>query len=152
MPNDVTMRSGHVESKNGALQTKSFAFAVRVVNLHKFLVTEKREFVLSKQLLRSGTAIGALVREAEQAESKSDFIHKLAISLKDANETEYWILPSQPPVEPSGVLVVRRQPSDFQSPIALSNSPELQLFESVDDVIPLSVSLEVSTPPPIQIS
>jgi len=75
--------------KEGALQTKSFAFAVRVVNLRKFLCAEKKEYVLSKQLLRSGTAIGALVREAEQAESKPDFIHKMAIALKEANETEY---------------------------------------------------------------
>jgi four helix bundle protein len=60
--------------------------------LHQFLTTEKKEFVLSKQLLRSGTAIGALVREAEQAESKPDFVHKMAIALKEANETEYWIL------------------------------------------------------------
>ena len=65
-------------------------FAVRVVNLYKYLC-EKKEFVLSKQLLRSGTAVGALVREAEHAESKKDFIHKLAIALKEANETEYWI-------------------------------------------------------------
>ena len=78
--------------KDGALQTKSFAFAVRIVNLSKFLSTEKKEFILSKQLLRSGTAIGALVREAEQAESKADFVHKLAIALKEANETEYWVL------------------------------------------------------------
>jgi four helix bundle protein len=77
--------------KEGALQTKSFAFAVRVVNLRKFLCAEKKEYVLSKQLLRSGTAIGALVREAEQAESKPDFVHKLAIALKEANETEYWL-------------------------------------------------------------
>ena len=78
--------------KDGALQTKSFAFAVRIVNLSRLLSTEKKEFVLSKQLLRSGTAIGALVREAEQAESKLDFVHKLAIALKEANETEYWVL------------------------------------------------------------
>lgn len=78
--------------KDGALQTKSFAFAVRIVNLSRLLSTEKKEFVLSKQLLRSGTAIGALVREAEQAESKADFVHKLAIALKEANETEYWVL------------------------------------------------------------
>jgi four helix bundle protein len=78
--------------KDGPLQTKSFEFAVRVVNLYKYLSNEKKEFVLSKQLLRSGTAIGALVREAEQAESKADFVHKLAIALKEANETEYWIL------------------------------------------------------------
>ncbi len=78
--------------KDGALQTKSFAFAVQVVNLCKSLRAEKRESILSKQLLRFGTAIGALVREAEQAESKANFVHKLAIALKEANETEYWLL------------------------------------------------------------
>jgi four helix bundle protein len=62
------------------------------VNLYGVLCKEKKEFVLSKQLLRSGTAIGTLVREAEQAESKSDFVHKLAIALREANETEYWML------------------------------------------------------------
>ena len=78
--------------KDRAIQTKSFVFAVRIVKLYKHLSEKKREFVLSKQLLRSGTAIGALVREAEQAESKPDFVHKLAIALKEANETEYWVL------------------------------------------------------------
>ena len=78
--------------KDGPLQKKSFAFAVRIVKLYKHLCDEKKEYVLSKQLLRSGTAIGALVREAEQAESKPDFIHKMAIALKEANEAEYWIL------------------------------------------------------------
>jgi four helix bundle protein len=73
------------------LKDKSFAFAVRIVNVHKYLVSEKREYVLSKQLLRSGTAIGALTREAEHAESKADFIHKLSIALKEANETDYWL-------------------------------------------------------------
>jgi len=77
--------------KENAIKNKSFAFAIRIVNLYKYLVEEKREFVLSKQLLRSGTAIGALTREAEHAESKADFIHKLSISLKEANETDYWI-------------------------------------------------------------
>ena len=77
--------------KEGAIQSKSFAFAVRIVDLYKFLCAEKKEYVLSKQLLRSGTAIGALVREADQAESKADFVHKLAIALKEANETEYWL-------------------------------------------------------------
>ncbi len=77
---------------DNVVKEKSFAFAVRVVNLYKYLVSEKKEFVLSKQLLRSGTAIGALIREAEQAESKADFVHKLAIALKEANETEYWLL------------------------------------------------------------
>jgi four helix bundle protein len=77
---------------NSPLKSKSFTFAVRIINLYKYLCTDKKEYILSKQLLRSGTAIGALVREAEQAESKADFIHKLAIALKEANETEYWIL------------------------------------------------------------
>ena len=54
--------------------------------------SEQREFVLSKQMLRSGTAVGALIREAEHAESKADFIHKMSIALKEANETEYWLL------------------------------------------------------------
>ena len=77
---------------NYPLKNKSFAFAVRIINLNKYLCSGKEEYIMSKQLLRSGTAIGALVREAEQAESKADFIHKLAIALKEANETEYWIL------------------------------------------------------------
>lgn len=72
------------------IRDKSFAFALRIVKLNKFLI-EKKEFVLGKQLLRSGTAIGALVREAEHAESTADFIHKMAIAQKEANETEYWI-------------------------------------------------------------
>ncbi|MCU0547229.1 MAG: four helix bundle protein [Oscillatoriaceae cyanobacterium Prado104] len=77
---------------NSPLKNKSFAFAVRIIDLHKYLCSRQQEYIMSKQLLRSGTAIGALVREAEQAESKADFIHKLAIALKEANETEYWIL------------------------------------------------------------
>lgn len=77
--------------KKNVIKEKSFSFALRVVKLNRFLQEEKREYILSKQLLRSGTAIGALVREAEQAESKADFVHKLAIALKEANETDYWI-------------------------------------------------------------
>ncbi len=77
--------------KENTIKQKSFEFALRIVNLSKHLVDEKREFVISKQLIRCGTAIGALVREAEQAESRKDFIHKLSISLKEANETEYWL-------------------------------------------------------------
>ena len=73
------------------LKSKSFVFAVRVVRVCQFLQTEKREFILAKQLLRCGTAIGSMVREAEYAESKSDFIHKLAIARKEANETLYWV-------------------------------------------------------------
>jgi four helix bundle protein len=77
--------------KENIVKDKSFAFALRVVNLAKYLETKKRQFVLSRQVLRSGTAIGALVREAEHAESKADFIHKMSIALKEANETEYWL-------------------------------------------------------------
>ena len=76
---------------DNVIKNKSFNFALRVVKLYQFLNQEKKEYVLSKQLLRSGTAIGALVREAEQAESKLDFIHKLAIAQKEANETDYWL-------------------------------------------------------------
>ena len=77
--------------KNNVVKEKSFAFALRVVKLYQYLCEQKKEYVLSKQLLRSGTAIGALVREAEHAESKADFIHKMSISLKEANESEYWV-------------------------------------------------------------
>lgn len=70
---------------------KSFEFAVRVVNVYKHLVREQKEFVLSKQLLRSGTSIGANVAEAQRAQSKADFIAKMSIALKEANETDYWI-------------------------------------------------------------
>ena len=70
---------------------KSYLFAVRMVKLFRYLKTEHKEFVLSKQVLRSGTAIGALVRESEFAQSKADFVHKMSIALKEANETDYWI-------------------------------------------------------------
>jgi len=73
------------------LKDKSYAFAIRVVMLSQFLQTDKKEFVLSKQILRSGTAIGALIREAEFGQSKADFTSKMNIALKEANETEYWI-------------------------------------------------------------
>lgn len=74
------------------VKAKSYSFAIRIVKAYKFLSSEQKEFVLSKQMLRSGTAIGALVRESEHAESKADFIHKMSIALKEANETEYWLL------------------------------------------------------------
>ena len=77
--------------KERTVKSKSFAFALRIVKLYQFMNNEKREFVLSKQFLRSGTAIGALVREAEHGESKADFVHKMAIAQKEANETEYWL-------------------------------------------------------------
>ncbi len=73
------------------LKDKSFAFAICIVKLYKYLCEAKKEFVLSKQLLRSGTAVGALVRESQNAESTKDFIHKLAIAQKECDETIYWL-------------------------------------------------------------
>lgn len=76
---------------NSVIENKSFQFAVRIVNLYKHLTTEKKEYVLSKQLLKSGTSIGANVSEAEHGQSRADFYSKLSISLKEAHETHYWI-------------------------------------------------------------
>lgn len=73
------------------IEKKSFDFAIRIVKLYKFLCNEKNEFVLSKQLLRSGTSIGANVAEAQQAQSKADFISKISIALKEATESKYWL-------------------------------------------------------------
>lgn len=78
--------------KENVVAEKSYAFALRIVKAYKFLSSEQREFILSKQLLRSGTAIGALVKEAEHAQSKADFINKMNIAFKEANETEYWLM------------------------------------------------------------
>jgi four helix bundle protein len=77
--------------KENILKDKSFLFALEVVKFTQYIVSEKREFILSKQFLRSGTAVGALIREAEYAQSRPDFTSKLHIALKEANETEYWI-------------------------------------------------------------
>ena len=73
------------------IHVKSKQFAVRIINTFKYLQTEKKEFVLSKQMLRSGTAVGALIKESEFAQSRKDFLNKLYIALKEANETQYWI-------------------------------------------------------------
>ena len=78
-------------SHNSILRTKSFDFAVRIIKLYKFLKKQHSEYELSNQLLRSGTAVGALIREAEHAESRKDFSHKLTIGLKEANESIYWL-------------------------------------------------------------
>jgi len=74
-----------------AIEAKSFDFAIRIVKLYQYLTNEKKEFVLSKQLLRSGTSIGANVAEAERAQSQADFYAKMSIALKEANETDYWL-------------------------------------------------------------
>lgn len=73
------------------LKTKSYNFALRIVKLFKYLADEKKEYVLSKQILRSGTSIGANIEEANQAQSKADFIHKLSVANKEAFETHYWL-------------------------------------------------------------
>mgnify|MGYP001024618894 CR=1 FL=1 len=73
------------------LKDKSYQFTIRIVKLSKYLQEEKKDFILSNQVLRSGTAIGALIAESEFAQSKPDFISKLHIALKEANETNYWI-------------------------------------------------------------
>ena len=70
---------------------KSFDFAVRIVNLHKYLIQEHKEYIMSKQLLRCGTSIGANISEAQRGQSKADFAAKMNIALKEANETEYWL-------------------------------------------------------------
>ena len=76
--------------KNTSLH-KSFEFTVRIVNLYKYLTREHKEYVISKQLLRCGTSIGANVSEAQKGQSKADFTAKMCIALKEANETEYWL-------------------------------------------------------------
>ena len=73
------------------IKNKSFAFAIKIVKLYQFLCEVKKEFVLSKQLLRSGTALGALIREGEHAEIKTDFKHKMSIAQKETNEIIYWL-------------------------------------------------------------
>jgi four helix bundle protein len=77
--------------KKDLLRKKSFAFALRIIKLSRYLQAKHKEYVLSRQILRSGTAIGALIREAQYAQSKADFLHKLTIALKEANETDYWL-------------------------------------------------------------
>jgi four helix bundle protein len=80
-----------MNEKQNPLKDKSFQFALKIVKLYTFLSEQKREYVLSKQLLRSGTSIGANIREAQNAQSKADFIHKFSISQKECDETLYWL-------------------------------------------------------------
>lgn len=108
--------------KENVIKNKSLEFALRIVKLFQHLSDAKKEFVLSKQLLKSGTAIGALVRESEHAESKADFIHKLSIALKEVNESDYWI-----------ELLYR---SDY-----LAQSEYQSLFSDLDEIIRLLVSI-----------
>ncbi len=73
------------------VKDKSYQFAIRIVNAYKYLTSSQKEFVLSKQMLRSGTAVGALIREGIHAQSRPDFLNKMNVALKEAYETEYWI-------------------------------------------------------------
>ncbi len=73
------------------IEVKSFDFSVRIVKLYQYLCEDKKEFILSKQLMRSGTSIGANVSEAQRGQSRPDFYSKIAIALKEANETDYWL-------------------------------------------------------------
>lgn len=77
--------------KENVVYEKSFKFAVKIVSLYKYLINEKKEYTISKQLLRSGTSIGANIKEATQGQSTKDFLSKINIALKEASETEYWL-------------------------------------------------------------
>jgi four helix bundle protein len=77
--------------ENPFIERRSYLFALRIVKAYKYLTKQQNEFVLSKQMLRSGTSIGAMMREAKFAQSRADFINKVSIALKEANETLYWI-------------------------------------------------------------
>lgn len=80
-----------MKNEESLIEEKTFAFAKRIVKAYQYFSVDKKEFVLSKQLLRSGTSVGAMVQEAKFAQSKADFIGKLSIALKEANEAKYWI-------------------------------------------------------------
>ena len=91
MKNEERRMKNSLNRTDSKLHVKSYAFALRIIGLAKFLNEQKDDYVLSKQILRSGTAIGALIRESEFAQSKADFVNKLSVSLKEANETDYWL-------------------------------------------------------------
>ena len=88
----IMIASGREKMKENLLKTKSLAFSVRIVGLYRYLSEQKKEYILSKQILRSGTSIGANIYEANYGQSKVDFAAKLQIALKEAAETEYWLL------------------------------------------------------------
>ena len=77
--------------KENPIMSKSLAFSVRIVNLYRYLQHEKKEYVISKQICRSGTSIGANIAEAQRAQSSADFVSKMKIALKEASETQYWL-------------------------------------------------------------
>ena len=96
------------------------------IKLYKYLIGEKKEYVLSKQLLRSGTSIGALIKEAEHAQSKADFLNKMNVALKEANETEYWI-------------------ELLRDSAYLSTTESLSILENTSELIRLLASIVKST-------
>ncbi|MDR0693936.1 MAG: four helix bundle protein [Prevotellaceae bacterium] len=108
------------------LRNKSYQFALRMIKLFRYMCEKHKEYILSKQILRSGTAIGALVREAEHAQSKADFLNKMNIALKEANETEYWL----------SLL----KDSDF-----LSEKEYNSIYENIDELLRLLVSIVKTT-------
>ena len=77
--------------KRNIIKDKSFKFAVRIIRLYQYLRRDKREYILSKQVVRSGTSVGAMIRESEHAETRKDFLHKIAVAQKEINETIYWL-------------------------------------------------------------
>lgn len=107
--------------ENNILADKTIDFAIRIVKCYKFLMEEKKEFVMSKQMMRSGTSIGANVHEAVQAQSRADFVSKLSIALKEASETSYW-------------LVVLRRSENLEERVYQS------LKEDVDEIIRIIIS------------
>ena len=112
--------------RENVVMNKSYAFALRVIKLYKYLIYEKKEYVLSKQLLRSGTSIGALIKEGEHAQSKPDFLNKMNVALKEANEAEYWI--------------ELLRDSEY-----LSATESLSILEDVSELIKLLASIVKST-------
>lgn len=87
----INLNGNESSMSNSIIKKKSFEFSINVINTYKSLISDKREFVLSKQLLRSGTSIGANISEAQYGASQKDFINKMRISRKEANETIYWL-------------------------------------------------------------
>ena len=112
--------------RENVVMNKSYAFALRVIKLYKYLIYDKKEYVLSKQLLRSGTSIGALIKEGEHAQSKPDFLNKMNVALKEANEAEYWI--------------ELLRDSEY-----LSAAESLSILEDVSELIKLLASIVKST-------
>lgn len=91
MKNEERRMKNSRQREDSLLHAKSYDFALRIIGMNKYLREQKEEFVLSKQILRSRTAIGALIRESEFAQSQADFVNKLSVALKEANETDYWL-------------------------------------------------------------